>query len=336
MLKDYISGQVTKELATAVRDRDILETESAIKVFERAWKWMSRAVGIFVAAGAVILGWAGLKASDFRKSVDSAKDTVVRTQNTTLADIHKTSAQSIGEVQKASKEAIDANHVSATNAIQLSKDMENTASQTKAELKGEAVSVRAEVSNSKSEREAVKKLQPEFDSMRTQLAKATSDLAAQQKVISSSEEFVKQVFSTHVSYMFAFSNFVQPNHAIVIPAPPGVRNSVVFMLVPDTPIDGTLQLQYRVAVQPLWSYYHIHNLIVFSWGDPAANLKAEPLVVTFFPDKSDKDTIKTLTLRDGRAYADDQPLWNFGQLDPDFKGNKWMPPAQPPAPPAKP
>jgi hypothetical protein len=327
-LKDYISAQVAKELTNAVRDRDILETESSIKVFEQAWKWMSRAVGIFVAAGALILAWAGWKASDFRKSVDSAKDTVVQTENSTLTEIHDTSAQSIGAVQKASKSAIDYNHTSSDNAIELSKEMKVTASQTKAELKNEASSVRTEVANSKTELEAVKKLQPEFDAMRAQLGKATSDLAAQQKVISSSEDFVKQIFSTHITYTFPLKEFVQPN-LVVIPAPQGVKNSVVYMLVPNTPIDGTMQLQWGVFAQPPGSYVHIHNLIIFFWGDPAENLKLNSLALSFFPDKSDKDTIKALTLRDGRVYADDQPMLKFGQSDPDFKGNKWMPPRPP-------
>jgi hypothetical protein len=203
-----------------------------------------------------------------------------------------------------------------------------TASQTKAELKSEAASVRNEVANSQSELGAVKKLQPEFDSMRAQLGKATSDLAAQQKVISSSEDFVKQVFSTHKTLYFSFNSFVQPNHSIVIQM--GERMSVVFMLLPETPIDGTLQLQYKTALQPAESYLHFHNLIMFFWGDSIEVLKAQPLAVSFFPDKGDKDLIKSLDVRDGRVYADDQPFPKYGQPDPDFKGNKWMvtPPAQ--------
>lgn len=149
--------------------------------------------------------------------------------------------------------------------------------------------------------------------------------------MSSSEDFVKHVFSSHATYSFAFKDYIQPN-AIIIPAPQGVKNSVVLMLVPDTPIDGTLQLQYRVALQPPGSYIHIHNLIIFFWGDPPENLKAEPLTVSFFPDKSDRDTIKTLTFHDGRAFADDQPMPKFGQRDPEWKGNKWMPLSQPAKP----
>ncbi len=339
-LGEYISARVSRELAVSIRDRSVIETESAINVFERALKWMRLAFGIFVGAGgvviAVILGVSGWKASDFLKTVDRAKQSVVKSADTTRQEINKTSAQSVSDIQKASNEAIDANRASATNADQLSRNLNITASRTTAEFKGEATSLRAEVASSQSQLDEVKKLQPEFDSMRAQLAKATSDLAAQQKVISSSEEFVKKVFSSHVTYYFVFNNFVEPNHSVVIPAPPGVKNSVVYMLVPDTPIDGTLQLQQKVAVQPVGSYFHIHNLIIFFWGDPAQSLKTEPLAVSFFPDKSDKDTIKSLNVRDGRVYADGQPFPRFGLPDPDWKGNKWIPLGQPPKPNAKP
>jgi hypothetical protein len=329
LLKDYISDQVGKSLSNAVRDRDILETESAIRVFERAWGWanlvarvLGIALGVVVAVILTLAGWVGWKEFDLAKTAQNAKQS-----------IEGTATKAVGDIQKASQVATEANRTSVSNAAQLSGDMAKTASQTKTQLRNEASSVRMEVARSKSELGAVEKLQPEFDSMRAELGRATTELSAQQKVISSSEEFVKKVFSAHVTYEFTFKDFVQPK-AIVIPPPQGSKNgnTVVLMLVPDAPIEGTLQLQYKIYMQPPTSYVHIHNLIVFFWGDPAENLKTDMLSVSFFPDKSDKETIKALTMRDGRVYADDQPLPKFGQPDPDWKGNKWFPLLTPPKP----
>jgi len=293
--------------------------------------WLSFPGRVTVIAVVTLLGWLGWREFNLSKTAENAQQQIESTASKARVDISQASAQSIGEVQKESGKAIDANRNSEETAAMLSEDLKSTASKTKTELNSEASDVRSEVAKSKSELESVHKLQPEFDSMRAQLGKATSNLAAQQKVLSNSEEFVKQVFSTHVTYMFAFKDFVQPN-AVVIPAPQGTKNTVVLMLVPNSPIDGTLQLQYRVALQPPGSYFHIHNLILFFWGDPAENLKTDMLSVSFFPDTSDKETIRTLTVRDGRVYADDQPLPKFGQPDPDWKGNKWMPLAQPAKP----
>ena len=326
VLKEYISGQVSKELASAVRDRDTLETESAIKVFEKALGWVKLFGGVTVALLALFLGLVGWKEIDLMKAADVAKQS-----------IEGTTKQSIGEIQTASNQAKQANKESVSNADQLSREMKSTASQTNSELKRQAASVRAEVANSKSELEAVNRLRPEFDSMRAQLGKATSDLDAQQKVISSSEDFVKHVFSSHVISTFWLRDQFQSNY-VVFPPPKGVPNSsaTVLMLVPETPIDGTLQLQYSIFMEPPSSYWHIHNMILFSCPCDAMDLKNYSFDVSFFPDKSDKETIKAFTVRDGRVYADDQPMPKFGQqADPDWKGNKWMQVGQP-SPPLQP
>lgn len=318
-LKDYISEQVSKELTTAVRDRDILETESAIRVFERAWGWARLSGGVFaLAAGAVfavtitLAGWVGWKELDLAKTADKAKQS-----------IEGTSERSLNQIQVASKTAIDASGKSISSSVELSKEMNTSASKTKAEFKAEAIQVKKEVANSQAELSEVYKLRPEFGSMRSELTKATSELADQQKVLSSSEDFVKKVFSTHSTSIFNFQNFIT-SQSIVVPNPQNARGATVYMLIPDTPINGTLQLQYKIYVQPVTSYLSVHNLIIFSWGDPAENLKTDLMYVSCFPDKSDPEKIKSISFRDGRVYADDQPLPKFGQADPDWKGNKWM------------
>ncbi len=338
MLKDYIAAQVSKAVAESPRDRDALIRADAVEVFEKAFGWAKLTAEILlipVIAVVALLGWLGVREFNLSKAAGVAQHQIEGTASKARGEISDVSAKSIGEIQTESGKAIDASHKSEETATKLSADLKRTASSTNAELKSEASDVRAEVSKSKTELQDVAKLQPEFETMRSQLTKATSDLATQQKVISSSEDFVKQVFSTHATYMFSFSDFMQPN-AIVLPATGNAKNTVVFMLVPETPIEGTLQLQYKVYTQPFSSFLHIHNLIIFFWGDPAANLKTDFLSVSLFPDKSDKEKIKTLTLRDGRVYADDQPFPKFGQPDPDWNGNKWMPLAQPPVQPAKP
>ena len=245
-----------------------LSRQMPVEIFEKAWGWAkltAESLLIPVIAVVTLLGWLGWREFSLSNAAANAQQQIEATAKTARGDITQASAQSIGEVQRESAKAIGASHNSEEAAGKLSTDLKNTASKTKTELKNEASDVRTEVDKSKAELTEVHKLQPEFDTMRGQLMKATSDLAAQQKVISSSEDFVKHVFSTHVTYMFAFKEFVQPN-AIVIPATKSGQNSTVMMLVPDTPIDGTLQLQYKIFAQPPGSYFHIHNLILFFWG----------------------------------------------------------------------
>jgi hypothetical protein len=164
-----------------------------------------------------------------------------------------------------------------------------------------------------------------MEGMRKQLAQATHDIQAQQRVLSSSEEFVKSVFSSHAVEIFNIGQPPKDRYVVIPPVTKENKNTVVLLLLNAAPIQGTLQLQYHIFVQPPNSYFNIHNLVFFFWGDPAENLQQKPLSISYFPDKSDKEIIHSLSERDGRAFADDQPLPKFGQPDPDFKGNKWMP-----------
>jgi hypothetical protein len=329
VLREFIAAQVSRGIASSIQNRDVLETESSIKVFERAYGWIKLILGA-AAALLAIVGALGLwKATDWWSEVNSAKQVVADAADKTRNEITQTSAKAVGDIQVASSKAVAANEDSVRKAGTLSLDLNQTAARTKSELAKEAASVKTEVASSQVALQGVQRLQPEFDSMRAQLSKATSDLAAQQKVISSSEDFVKTVFSSHAVSLFSFEQFVKPS-SVVLPGQNG-SPTTVYMLLPSAPISGTLQLQYHIYVQPPGSFFNIHNLVIFSWSDPPDSLKPKPMTISYFPDSGDKDMIHTLSEHDGRVFADDQPLPKLNQPDPDFKGNKWIQVGPPPA-----
>jgi hypothetical protein len=323
-LNDYISKKVEERLRDAIRDRDVVETESSIKVFERAWGWVKIVGGIATVLLALVGVGVFWKVSDWWKSVDSAKQSVISTAATTRNEIGLSSAHSLQEITTASENARKASESTAADASRQSRELQRTTLQTKAELSREAASVRSEVEKSRSQLQAASKLQPEMMAMQQQLAQATTAIQAQQKVISSSEEFVKSVFSSHVVQIFNIGQPPKDRYAVVPPTTKENKNTVVFLLLNATPIQGTLQLQYHIYAQPPDSYFNIHNLVLFFWADPADNLRQKPLSVSYFPDKSDKEMIHSLSEHDGRVFADDQPLPKFGEPDPTFGGNKWM------------
>jgi hypothetical protein len=63
--------------------------------------------------------------------------------------------------------------------------------------------------------------------------------------------------------------------AIAIPPPGGQGTSVVYMLLPQTPIDQTIDIQYRFFLQPRSSFFHFQNILVFMWGDPPMSAGAK-------------------------------------------------------------
>ena len=318
-LKDYISTKVKDQISDTLRDRDVLEMDSSIKVFKRAWEWIRLIIGI--AVGLLVLAGGGViwKASDFWSGVDKAKQSVTDTAKKSSDDIRRSSFQSKQEIFNALKEGKAAIVTASSDAARQAKALKETTVQTKADILKQTTSLHDDIKNTRLHLEAASKIQSEIEGMKNQLAQATKDIQAQQKVLSSSEQFVKSVFSSHVTQYFSFKLNAgavrtvdsKKRYVVIPPSTKDGKITVVLLLLDRTPIEGTLQLQQQVAVQPPGSYFNIHNLVVFYWGDPASGLETKPLSVSYFPDKSDTEIIHSLVEHDGRVFADDQPLPEF-------------------------
>jgi hypothetical protein len=324
-LADYISMTVKTQLDETVRDRDVLEMDSSIKVFKRAWDWIKLIFGI--AVGLLVLTGAGViwKASDFWTGVDKAKQSVTDTAKKRSEEIANASSQSKQDISKAVDAAKSDITRASSETVGQSKSMKATVLQSKAEISKETTSFRTDLEGSRQQLQAATKLQPEIETLRKQLEQANNDIQKQQKVISSSEDFVKSVFASHRVEIFLI-NQAPNNRYVVLPPTTTNANTVVYLLLAETPISNTIQLQYHVFAQQPNTYFQVvHNLLIFFWGEPPGNLMNKQLSVSYFPDRTDKDLIHSLSLRDGRCYADEEPLLKFNQSDTEFKGNKWMP-----------
>src|SRR5207244_281945 len=99
--------------------------------------------------------------------------------------------------------------------------------------------------------------------------------------------------SSHKTEIFAIGQPRKDTYAL-IPSPPGVNRIVVLLLLEEPPISQTLQLQYHVYTQQPNTYFAVHNLVIYFWGESEDNLKAKQLSISYFPDKSDKEIIHAL------------------------------------------
>jgi len=330
-LGDYISKRVSDDLATAIRDRDVLETESSIRVFERAWGWV-KIVGTIAAALLAIVG-AGViwKVSDWWHAVDSAKGVVTQTAADAQKQIGDTSTGFLKSIENASSAAQTASNQATASAKEQSQLIAKTAAGTRVELAKEGDAVKKEVADTQTQLDAAKALRPSMEQTQKQLASALEQVQAQQKAISSSQNFIKEVFSSFTTDITTVNLEPNPKFAVIPPIKGrtmvlnGKDITVVYVLLHATPIQGTVQLQWGVFAQPRNSYIMVvHNLFVTFWADPPGSLANSAFNISYFPDTSDKDLIQTLSVKDGRVYADGEPLPKIGQPDPDFKGDKWI------------
>jgi hypothetical protein len=311
-LNDYISKRVKDQLVDTIQNRDVLERDSSIKVFDKAWGWIKMI--LFTAVGLLVLAGSGViwKASDLWSSIDKAKQSISDIVKKSGEEISRSSSQVMQQMSKEAQELRDAVVHTKTSI---------------AETHAHIQSLEAELENARVKLQTASKMQPEIEDIRKQLVQAMSAIEDQQKVLSSSEEFIKSVFSSHMVEIFKIDQSSQGRYAVVPPTTKEAARTVVWILLDAAPIHGTLQLQYYISVQPPYSYFRIaHNLIVFFWGDPTERLQEKPLSISYFPDKSDKELIRSLSEHDGRVYADNEPLPKLSGPDPDFKGNKWISP----------
>ena len=311
-LRDYITANIREQIE--VRDRNRLESDAAMRVFERVFNWVKIVLIVvgFVAAIATGLGiW---KASDWWSSVNAAKKTVI-----------DSSSKARDEVQRVITQATERINTSASQASDESQAFTTYASNTKDDLSKRSTELKRDVENARQGITDASKLQRQMTAMQKELQRATEQMREQQKVISSSEEFVKRVFSSHKIDYYNVGH--EPSIRLVtVPATPNAKFSIVAFLLSNSPIPETLQLQYRVFAQPPNSYINIHNIVIFFWSESLANLSDQQISASYFPDNSDTELIHSLRAQSGRIFADGEPLPLFNQPDPGFTGDKWMNP----------
>ncbi len=257
-------------------------------------------------------------------AVAEAKNSVEKTSREARTEITTKSATSLASIRETSAEAESVSSEATEKAKKQSEAIQRLGSEATKQFSKEAAAVKSEVNTARTQIQAASELQPQMKMMQDQLGAARDQLQAQQKMLSSSEDFVKQVFSSHTYAVFDLKTLRQDKFVVVPPPSKDIKNTVLYVLLPTAPIQGTMQLQYRIFLQPPGSYFVLHNLLVFFWGDPPDGLKQSELTASYFPDTSDNDLIHKLDYRDGRVFADGEPLLKFGQPDLDFKGSKWI------------
>src|SRR5687767_1024746 len=94
-LKDFIDQQVALCLDESTRERDLVERESAIRIFERAYGWAKMFASIFaVVVAVVVIGFTAVGLStwaDVRNSINSAKQSAIDTVERIKRDVVESS-----------------------------------------------------------------------------------------------------------------------------------------------------------------------------------------------------------------------------------------------------
>ena len=303
-LESFVKTQVDNAIQQRFKDQKLVDIETTQAIVERIYGWaklLGFFVGLPIAALLIVLGIGGIeKYSDFKNMVVGVEGQVkpqIEKAKQDAEQAQKTAREARSEAEdskktieiaatEAKKQLESATQI-ANNVKGLSDRVSGLEGKTSAQIKGSSQRVDARMSE----------LDQKIDA-------AVKDIAVQQKKLESTDELVKTLFSKGTTEYFP-TTANGPNVVIV----PVKNGAVVFMLLTSAPIYQTIEVKWKVFSQPHGSYSVQNNVLIFFWGEPADNLKAYPLEVTYVPDPTSKaPAFRALSLKDNVVFADESKL----------------------------
>lgn len=301
-----INTQIEKYVKDNLKDRDLVDVQTTEAIAERflKWgKWFLVPLTILLSVLAAILTFFGIR---------------------DVTDVHKAAQQAITESNAATKTAADAStkaQEAEAKAVAATKMIDEATARLAEQVnKANTSSKNAMGVEQKFEGEiadARKHVDDRVVGLDASVKKANEAIAAQQATLTDTNQLLKKLFSQGQVETFATSKGNLPNYAVYsFPSSPQTpqqqRGALVFMLLKAAPIYQTLQINFRIYVQPKSSYQIDGNLVRFFWGDPADGLKQFPLEVSYVPDPTYKGVVYSkLSVKDGHIYADDKEVLNI-------------------------
>ncbi len=350
-LSSYVGRQVDARLAEATKDREYVELESSVRIFTQAYGWAKLVGGIAAGVVALLIAGAAWESFNLRTAVKSSEAAVEAARSSAETSISNTaqtardamtqgSSSSLQEIRTAASRATKSSDAAQTVAKTQSREISIQAEGLRKDFQSQAATVTKDVASARQQIQAASQLQPQMTLLQQQLATAQTQIQDQQRVLTSSADFVKKIFASHMQFLFNKKTADPATFAILPTAKiKDVPDSVaVYFLLPSTPIAGTVEVQFNQIPAAPGSFFTFHNLLVtFIQPQAQDELLGKPVSVNFFPDPDDKEQMHSLTIKDGRVYADGEALIKFGTMDDSFKGSKWFlvapiapPPSTPP------
>ena len=301
-----IRSQVEEHVREHFRDRTVVDVETTEAIAERFLKW-----GKWFLIPATIL----ITLLGFTLGIIGIRD---------VADVHKAAQQAVSESNGATKKADEATAKAqeaedkagqAINAIDDATKKMGTQLNSAQKLSDKVSGL--ENRTAQQIAAASEHVNGRITELDGKVEAANKTIAQQQAKLVSTGELVTAMFSSSKVETFQTSQGNTPK-CIVLPLsmpqlPPNVvipKNMArvrVLMLLQNAPILQTVQINFRIYVQPKSSYFVQGNVLNFFWGESEESLKQWPLEVSYVPDPTYKGPIyKTMTV-EGQDIVFDKP-----------------------------
>jgi hypothetical protein len=301
-LKPLIRFQVEEYVRERFKDQNIIEIETSEKIATRLLRWVKLYYAFPAAVLVVILALLGISDySDFHKTVRRATEELKPKLEQALREADSATRKSREGMDK-SDEAIRS-----INAANAKMDQQLASIQ---RLSDKVAGLESQAATRITS--ASKHVEERVTDLDNKVEGANKEIAVQQEKLTSTNELVTLMFSKGQVENFQTSTGDSARFVLfTVPAAPGQpqKGAVVYMLLKSAPIFQTVQINFHIFVQPKSSYRLSGNVVIFYWADPADNIKAFPIEVSYVPDPTYKGPVySALSVNGGHIFADSMQL----------------------------
>jgi hypothetical protein len=310
-----VKTRVEEFIKEKFKDQKAVQNETATAVLDQVEKSAKQFLffaGIPTAILLAILAVTGIeKYRDFATLVENGKTDVKQRIEQAKTEIGK--AQSAASDAKS--KADEAQHTTDTVTAEVNKELGAAKEITRNVQTLNARVSELEKQSASQMRASTEKVESQVKELRLQMDTASKEITEQSKKISSTDEIVKALFSKGTSEYFD----MKANSATVVISPykfSDKSGAFVFMLLKSPPIYQTLELKWKYSSEPRNSYGVIkNNVVFFNWAEPVETLRSSQMEVYYVPDPTSKNqNFKSLSVREGKLYADDEAIFTLTQL----------------------
>jgi hypothetical protein len=311
-LESAIHRQIEDEIEKRFKDRNLVDVETTQAIAARLLVWVKMfayPAGVVIALCVILLGFFGIERySDLNTLVTNVEKDIKPKVVQATSDAEQ--AQKIANEAKAeaedSKKTIEAATTEAKRQLGSATELAGNVRALSVRVSGLEQRTSSQINDSSKRVDArVAELDQKIDA-------ATRDISEQQQKLASTDVLVKALFSKGTTEYFE-TTANGPN-VLIVPMPKG-NGAMVFMLLKSAPIYQTIEVKWRVFSQPRASYIVTNNVLRFVWGDPADNLKQNPLEVTYVPDPTSISPVKALSVRGNSVFADETKIMDLPMLN---------------------
>ncbi len=306
-LESFVKAQVQESIEEKFKDQKLVDIDTSQAIAERLHGW-AKMFGFFVAlpftALLIVISVAGIeKYSDFKKLVDSV-DLQVKPK---IEQAKVDSEQAQRAAKEAKNEAEDSKKTIEVATTEAKRQL-GSATELAKSVKGLSDRVSGlEQQTSNQMKSSSQRVDARVSELDEKIDEATQDIAVQQKKLASTDELVKTLFSKGTTEVFLPN--ANTTNVVTVSYPTG---ALVFMLLKSAPIYQTTELKWHVFSEPHGSFWTSNNVLIFRWGESAANLMQHQIEITYVPDPTSKTpAFKALSMKGNAVFADETKLMDL-------------------------